>query len=60
MRRAGGGLVEQTLHTARVDAEAGLAAAPEPAESEVSRRKGLMVVETAMELAGARGRGVMP
>lgn len=31
-------------------------AAPEPAESEESRRRGLMVVETAMELANG-GRG---
>lgn len=31
-------------------------AAPEPAESEESRRRGLMVVETAMELAGGGRR----
>ncbi len=33
-------------------------AEPEPAESEGSRRRGLMVVETAMELAGD-GRGAV-
>ena len=31
-------------------------AAPEPAESEASRRRGLMIVETAMELAGTGRR----
>ena len=31
-------------------------AAPEPAESEASRRRGLMIVETTMELAGGGRR----
>ena len=30
-------------------------AGPEPVESEASRRRGLMIVETAMELAGTGG-----
>lgn len=34
-------------------------AGPEPVESEASRRRGLMIVETAMELAGTGGGGVM-
>ena len=32
-------------------------AGPEPVESEASRRRGLMIVETAMELAGTGGGG---
>lgn len=32
-------------------------AGPEPVESEASRRRGLMIVETAMELAGTEGGG---
>ena len=50
------GLVEPEVHLARVHAEALEPAEPEPAESEGSRRRGLMVVETAMELAGSGRR----
>ena len=32
-------------------------AGPEPVESEASRRRGLMIIETAMELAGTGGGG---
>lgn len=39
-----------------LDAEVGEPAGPEPVESEASRRRGLMVVETAMELAGTGRR----
>lgn len=34
-------------------------AGPEPVESEASRRRGLMIVETAMELAGTGRRDAM-